>query len=324
MEFRRSNPDGLRWQALRDGELSYQHADGGIANADAPIASLEVQGLAHDALLAAAELISDERATTWTDAAAGLRAATLEHFTSHDMPSGLAMAIDRHPTTGAVRQVHVETTLPGELLDTSLLEMALDEDDYADRVHQIVRHLFSASMMTAVGLRARAIEHRSALEPSPYATYQGSLTSWPVMTNIVSRGLARVGLPRLAADLDRRILDGIAHSGRFAEAWLVDEDGAVDVGADEADHEVERRQLATSSTFENSQAWTISAALRALLAPHHDQRAEPGWRRELEDECLATAARCHLESVPRCRFDRDHAEGDRWLRQAVERVSTTT
>lgn len=323
LEFRRSNPVGLPWQALRDGELSYQHADGGVANADAPIASLEVQGLAHDALLAAAEIVGDASGAAWTDRARRLRAATLEHFVADDMPSGFCMAVDRHPTTNTLRQVRVETTLPGELLESSFLDRALSEADYAERVGRIVRHLFGPSMLTAVGLRARSLDHRGTLEPAPYATYQGSLTSWPVMTNIVSRGLARIGLPRLAADLDRRILDGIGHSGTFAEAWFVDEDGAVEVGVDESDERAEARPLATSSTFENAQAWTISAALRALHVTGGDRPAATGWRRDLEEECLQSAAGSYLDDVPRCRFVRDHADGDRWLRQAVESVSTT-
>jgi len=319
LEFLRTNPKGLRWQVLRDGSNSYQHADGSLANSDDPISSLEVQGLAYDALRAASELLGGRASTRWEETAERVRAATFDLMAA-PTPSGFCMAIDRHPGSGALRQLLVASTLAGELLDTGLLTHQRTDGEVQAHIEPIVRELFSDEFMTVFGLRARGRSHRAALEPEPYAAYQGSVATWPVMTNIVSRGLRRCGLPLLAADLETRILAGIAHSDGFAEGWLVDEDGAVEPGAGTTGERAEETVLATSVRFEFAQAWTVSAAVRSrLLQGVLAAEAPSGWRRELERSCLDAVRDVTLEAVPRRNFVLDIPRAHRVERALLDR-----
>src|SRR5205085_443403 len=69
----------IPYQAWKDSGTSYLHADGSLAYYDQPIASVEVQGYAYDALLAAAQLLPD-RAEQCRQLASRLRQSLLEGF----------------------------------------------------------------------------------------------------------------------------------------------------------------------------------------------------------------------------------------------------
>src|SRR5439155_105007 len=51
LSFQRANPDGLENQVWKDSWDSMSHTDGTVCNHDAPVASVEAQALAYDALL---------------------------------------------------------------------------------------------------------------------------------------------------------------------------------------------------------------------------------------------------------------------------------
>src|SRR5438552_11184918 len=68
VEFQRRNPQGIPFQVWKDSNTSYIHRDGTLANSDAAIAAVEVQGYAYDALLGAARLF-ETRPAEWPDQA---------------------------------------------------------------------------------------------------------------------------------------------------------------------------------------------------------------------------------------------------------------
>src|SRR5256885_16853579 len=68
VEFQRRNPQGIPFQVWKDSNTSYIHRDGTLANSNAAIAAVEVQGYAYDALLGAARLF-ETRAMEWRDRA---------------------------------------------------------------------------------------------------------------------------------------------------------------------------------------------------------------------------------------------------------------
>jgi glycogen debranching enzyme len=216
------------------------------------------------------------------------------------------MALDRCPETGEVRSVEVTSTLPGELLETGILVDDRSDAEVRDAITPIVEELYTNEFLTPFGLRARGLRHRPALEPDALVAYQGSLVTWPVMTNIVSRGLRRCGLPGLAADLEDRIEAGIRHYGDFTEGWIVDQDGAIEPGIHEDGLRHPERPVATGIQFESAQAWTISAAVRACLIDRDSVApTSEGWRRDLERACMDRAASVDSSSAPRVRFLRD-------------------
>lgn len=283
LEFKRQNPRGIANQVLRDSGIAYVHADGTLPNHHSPIASLEAQAIAYDALLDAAELFpGDVDYHTWIEAARHIRATTLKLFAMED-DDAYAMALDRDPHTGAVRQVATHSSLPAELLDSRLF---LDGSDESARiVAAIIRRMYGPDFLTDVGIRMRSFAHAELIG---YYDYQGSHVSWVVNSGFFARGLRRHGFSSLASDMEDRFLHGIARSGMSMEYWYVDEQGracywpTLEAGYPE---------ILGTNLPEHSQAWTISAALHGLMARRQDNSSavEP-WKLQLTDDILSNLA----------------------------------
>jgi glycogen debranching enzyme len=266
---------------LRDGATSYLHEDGRLADLAQPLASIEVQGLAYDALLQAAELTgTEEEKTKWRDQAEQLRLKTFKHFWIPDRKDW-AMAVDRD-AAGSPRQLKTVTTLPAELLETGIFENLPEGYDQPAMITPLVRTVFSLDILTAVGPRMRSLNYVDLL---PYADYQGSWTVWPVSTNIIAKGLHRYGFHSLERDLVLRTLAGaVGVAGSFPEFTLVNPEGEVcwPLVKDSTPDEVTDALLATNFP-ELHQAWTVSAVLRMTEEPCHQSDAQD-WRGALAEE----------------------------------------
>ena len=274
LELCRINPSGHGYQALRDGRTSYLHEDGTLANPDAPMASIEVQGLAYDALLSGAELFPDHAdCPGWLKRAEMLRHTTLERFWMPERQS-FAMALDRQAAGAPPRQVRTATSLPAELLDTRLFD-DLPDNATQGYVSSIVREMFSPEFLTDVGLRMRGLKYAGLV---PYWDYQGSKVSWAVSSNFFAQGLRRQGLASLAEEIEDRILNGINKSRQCYEFWYVDIDGRVLYQPTTVSGQL---GVAATNMPEKTQAWTVSAALRAVLNQAAEPDAANGWRGEL-------------------------------------------
>src|SRR5262249_44778796 len=77
LEFCRTNPRGIPFQSWKDSGTSYIHGDGRVADYMQPIASVEVQGYAYDALRVAARLLP-QQAERYLHLAEGLRRGLVE------------------------------------------------------------------------------------------------------------------------------------------------------------------------------------------------------------------------------------------------------
>jgi glycogen debranching enzyme len=263
LEFLRRNPAGQRFQVMRDGVTSYLHESGELANSDLPIASLEVQGLAFDALLGAARLLRDPRpddAEHWEAVAMTLRASALAHFWQQG-DEYFCMAIDRD-AAGVPRPVRTASSNASELLETRLFD-DLSPGERCKYVGAIVRAIYSPEFLTDAGIRAMARRYYHLL---PYFDYQGALATWPTVTNVFAQGLRRHGFQRLAVDQEHRYLNAVNLAGDLVEFLYVAPDGRVDydpycqreIGA-------AREALPAVDVPARGQGWTASAALRALL-----------------------------------------------------------
>lgn len=277
LEFCRTNPQGHAYQVLRDSQTSYLHEDGTLANSDLPVASIDVQGLAYDALMDGAELFpSNSNRSRWLEQAANLRNVTLQQFWMPDR-QGFAMALDS-PALGALpRQVRTATSLPAELLDTRLFDN-LPEHVTQLYVSSIVREMFDPEFLTDVGLRMRGRKYAGLM---PYWDYHGSKASWTVDSNFFARGLRRQGLDPLAEEIEDRFMNGINISRECVELWYVDTDGRVIYFPTSASG---HHEVPTTNMPENTQAWTVSAGLRALLAQDAVPPAPIGWKGDLTAE----------------------------------------
>lgn len=193
LSHNRVNPRGIENQIWKDSWDSMSHADGVVANLAAPVAALEVQALAYDALVDAGELRAADR----------LARAVEEHFWLGDF---YAMGVDRDPGTGAPRPLATRTSNMGWLLRSRLL------DGREDRQRGIVALLFSDELLAEAGVRTLS-SREARFRPRSY--HNG--TVWPHDNYVISLGLEHRGFVEEAAELRRRIVSLCRSTRRFPE-----------------------------------------------------------------------------------------------------------
>ncbi len=273
IEFQRRNPDGIPFQVWKDSSTSYIHRDGTLANWDAPIAPIEVQGYAYDALLGAAEVVGG---TDWRARAEALREQVLAQLW---MPAEgyFAMGVDRD-AHGRPRWIDSSASNGALVLDTRLFDDFHGAEGYIDA---LARRICSADFVTEVGIRCRSRTERDLVG---FQDYHGAWAVWPKETFEVARGLRRQGLHRLATQLGDRLLNAVNVAGANVEFLYVSPDGRVmydfagrdprGSGSDE---------IAGTNQPESPQAWTVTAAL-ALKRGNAGERsaAGDGWRDALD------------------------------------------
>jgi len=168
---------GLANQGWKDSSDAIQSRDGRLARP--PIALCEVQGYAHEAALAGAELLEAfeiDGAERWRQLAADLADRFRSHFWVTDEKGpypALALQGDGTPVDSLSSNI-------GHLLGTGLLspqESAL-----------VARRLGGPELNSGFGLRTLAT---SSLGYNPFSYHRGSV--WPHDTTIAIRGLARTG-----------------------------------------------------------------------------------------------------------------------------------
>jgi len=293
LEFENHNPKGLFWHVMRDGKLSYIHENGKLANRKMPIASLEVQGLAYDALIGAADLFEESEvdlAVRWRKTAENLQRATLEQFWQEERQE-FAMAIDRTPK-GVPRKVTVTSSVMGDLLESAIFKN-LPEKDQACYVGAIVKKMYSEDFLTPVGIRNRSLRYADLV---PLWDYHGSFVSWTVITNIFALGLRNYGLSVLAEDMENRLVNAAEQTDSYLEFFYVDKKGVVFfapqqlVRQESQAHESVQNAVLGTNLPENIQAWTVSGLLRILLnrsQPFYKESPKVMWQEQVEADIRA-------------------------------------
>jgi glycogen debranching enzyme len=193
LSHHRVNPHGIENQVWKDSWDSMSHADGVVANLAAPVAALEAQALAYDALVDAGEVRAADR----------LARAVEEHFWLGDF---YAMGIDRDPATGAPRQLATRASNMGWLLRSRLL------DGREDRQSRIVELLFSDELLAEAGVRTLS-SREARFRPRSY--HNGSV--WPHDNYLISLGLEHRGFVEEAEELRRRLVSLCRATRRFPE-----------------------------------------------------------------------------------------------------------
>ena len=193
LTHRRVNPHGLENQVWKDSWDSMSHSEGAIASHEAPVASLEAQALAYDALVAVDERRAAER----------LAQAVEEHFW---LDGFYAIGVDRDPSSGAPRPLATRASNMGWLLGSGLL------DGREDRQRQIVELLFSDAFLAEAGIRTLA---RGEVRFRPRSYHNG--TVWPADNYMISLGLEQRGFRDEAQELRRRIAAACAKTHRLPE-----------------------------------------------------------------------------------------------------------
>jgi glycogen debranching enzyme len=307
VEFQRRNPQGIPFQVWKDSNTSYIHRDAALANSNAPIAAVEVQGYAYDALLGAAHLFKT-RAMEWRDRAQALRDCAIRNLW---MPSEsyFAMGLDRDGE-GRARWIDSLASNGALLLDTALFDGLPDADLY---VAGLVRRICSPDFMTEVGIRCRSASERGLVD---FQDYHGDWTVWMKETFDLARGLDRQGLPRLARQVGIRLLNAVNTAGAHVEFLYVSPDQRVMYDFRACDLRTGEPEVITGTNQPEAPiTWTVTAALalKSWLGSNRkflDTRGAPDadtWRQALETEVL--------EQIPELAVHRTSAE----LRNAYAR-----
>jgi glycogen debranching enzyme len=185
----RANPQGLENQVWKDSWDSMSHADGSVCNHRAPVASLEAQALAYDALLDASPFHADPEVPL--RAAGRLERAVEEYLWLGDF---YAIGVDRDPATGAPRPLATRASNMGWLLGSRLL------DGREDRQRSIVELLFSDDLLADAGIRTLS-SREARFRPRSY--HNG--TVWGVDNYLISLGLVHRGYGDEGEELRRRL-----------------------------------------------------------------------------------------------------------------------
>jgi len=254
VEYRRINPRGISNQVWKDSEEFYVHENGQLANHDSPIASIEVQGLAYDGLLAAATFFP-AKATFYTQAAEKLRDRTLELLWQEDRRY-FALGID-FDNDDKLRVIETKTANPASLLDTAFFD-GLQPGESERYISAIIRTMMSPDFLTNAGIRSRAL---SAGHLFKEWDYHGSFVTWPKETYDIAKGFRRQGFPLLARQLENRLLNLVIKNHEYPEFVYVDDWGQVLGGAPVIRKHGNARSVPGINKPERIQAWTVSAIM---------------------------------------------------------------
>lgn len=298
LEFRRINtPNGHPFQAWKDSGTGYVHRDGSIADFTQPIAAVEVQGYAYDALAGAAQLMRTERpseAARWLELAQLVR-EQLVHRLWMPAEGYFAIGLDRAPD-GTPRQIESVASNGAVLLETGVFDGLASAREY---VEGCARRACAKDLLTVVGIRCRSLVEDGRVG---FQDYHGTWAVWQKEGFDIATGLARQGFPRLARELRLRLLNGVNVAGAFVEFLYVSPDQRIAYDfADRdplSDHPVE---ILGTNRPEPLQAWTVTGAINAKDRLARDP--SPSGGSSLEDDIL--------QRMPRARA----------LRTATERAS---
>jgi glycogen debranching enzyme len=255
----RANPEGLENQVWKDSWDSMSHADGTVANHAAPVASVEVQALAYDALLDA--LPHHAQPDVLRAAADRLERAVEEHLWVNDGEGGFyAIGLDRDPATGAPRTLAVHASNMGWLLGSRLL----DDPALARRRRRIVRLLMSDELLAGGGIRT--LSSREA-RFRPRAYHNGN--AWGFDSYLASLGFERHGFVDEAQELRRRVAAACRATHRFPEFVAGGEPGTELITKRIVDvwDEVNQRPNRVEQPPQEIQGWTVGAM---VAIEHHD------------------------------------------------------
>lgn len=289
VEFKRTNPRGIENQVWKDSKEAYTHENGEPANHDWPIAAIEVQAYAYDALMEASRIFKESNpadAQRFEEKAKTLQRKTLELFWMPDRKY-FAMGIDRDKE-GNPRQIKTESSNPALLLDTTIFD-SLQEEERKTYINALVTNIVGPEFLTDVGIRCRALRYKDLI---PFQDYHGTWAVWEKETFDIARGLRKRGFHRLASQLEVRIINGVNIAKKHYEFFYVAPDGKVNYDPESKRPTTINGRLAIFGTNlpEEPQAWTISAVLASKI--HRGRKTETpvnhfSWNYKLERELLS-------------------------------------
>lgn len=261
LEFKRMNPHGIENQAWKDSWDAYFHQDGKIANHAHGVASIEVQRVAHDALLDTAEFYRDyfnkgKEARELIERAKKIRENIMQHFWTSENGGYFVLGTDRD-AHGNLRKLSIRTSNMGHMLRSPSL-LAGNSPEIVLRKEAVIKQLFSPEMLNVSGIRTLATnEYRFR----PEAYHNGSVWLWD--TYLIAQGLDAHGYHGLAYELEKRLHRVIAATHQFPEFVRGDNSSEPTLNNQIVDvwDEQHKRINRVEQPPQEVQAWTVAAIL---------------------------------------------------------------
>lgn len=297
LAYKKVNPRGISNQVWKDSKEFYVHENREMANHEQPIASIEVQGLAYDALMAAATFFP-EKTSTYTAQAYAFRDRTISYLWQPERHY-FALGLD-YDSDGSTRVIHTPTANPATLLDTNFFT-DLAPAKRQKYVTAIIKRITAKDFLTNAGIRSRSLDMAHLV---PFWDYHGSYVTWPKETYTIARGLRRHGFQALSRQLENRLMNIVLKTHEYPEFVYVDEWGRILAGAPTSRSHGDFVLVEGSDKPERLQAWTVSAIM-AIIArrgqlSRKKKRREPRatWQASLENSILARIPHMDLHINP--------------------------
>lgn len=296
LEYKQSFPGSLTNQNWTDSVDAAHHENGVLANPRVGVATVDIQGLAYDALIGTADLYDQweadlklhypqlrlEHPDDLRQRAADLKKMTMDMLWMGDH---FALGYDRDDA-GNPRVMDIWRSNMGHLLNSRMLD---DEPLIRDAT---VEAIFSPKMRSDYGIRTLA-EDEARFKPGSY--HNGS--EWPHDNEIIAKGLRRHGCYGLSAWLRVGNLETFEKFQKYPEFRRGD-NGAVRLNGRVVtiwDGQYGRYYTAEQPPQEY-QAWAVSAALAArydfeqdlALSREGQSFARSDEARFLDQQILAT------------------------------------
>lgn len=284
LEYHAHSGEGLENQAWKDSEEFYVHENGRFVNHSRPIASIEVQGLAFDALMEASEYFP-ERLKELQKVAYRLRDKTIKLlWLPNRKYFALGLDYDKDAKT---RIIKTTTANPASLLNSGLFD-DLPENKRRMYLSQIVRNIMGTDFLTDAGVRSRALSEANLI---PFWDYHGSYVSWPKETYDIAKGMRRQGFLQLQKELENRLINVVRKSRGYPEFLFVDLRGRILGASSNAHRHTHSLAIKSSNVPESVQAWTVSAVVSILADRRPGLKLgkieQKDWQIDLEKEVLA-------------------------------------
>lgn len=288
VEYKRLNPKGIENQVWKDSNEFYIHKNGEKANHDRPIASIEVQSLAYDALVLAGELLPSKKRRL--SGYAGRLSKLVFEYLWMEESDYFALGVD-FDKQGELRAIKTITANPAEMLDSQIFD-SLPAEKKERYISALVREIMGTAFLTDAGIRSRSLSEAELVD---FWDYHGSFVTWPKETYDIAKGLRRHGLPALATELENRLLNITRAARAYPEFFYVDERGRVLGMPTQQRYHGDVISVDSSNKPERVQAWTVSAII-SISYQRREGFSGPkpaDWQTELEKEVLQ-----HIPHVP--------------------------
>lgn len=283
LDYKRVNPNGIENQVWKDSKEFYVHADGSFVNHEASVASIEVQGIVYDALVKAAEYMSNESIELQARAIE-LRDRTLELLWNAD-ERYFAVGVDQ-ASDGSIRTIDTRAANPACLLASKFFDSLPDEDKQLF-VSSIVEAITGDDFLTAAGIRSRSLRDANLL---PFWDYHGTFVTWPKESYDIILGLRMQGFPAVAEQIENRLLNAVRKSNGFPEFIYVDQSGRVLASQPHEQTHGDFLIIDSTNKPEHIQAWTVSSVMAVMANRLHGSVEVPvqqDWQRNLESDLLS-------------------------------------